>query len=66
VTGEKENRALQRAVRRGVLTNSRLSRERFVQVLRSMPKAELKLVPKQSICNPTVREAARKLAVGGR
>ena len=53
-------------VRRGLLTNPRLSRERIVQVLRSMPKAELKLVQKQSIYNPTVREAARKLAVGGR
>jgi hypothetical protein len=53
-------------VRRGVLTNPRLGREKIVQVLRSMPKAELKLVPKQSIYSPTVREAARKLAVGGR
>jgi hypothetical protein len=53
-------------VRRGVLTNPRLSREKIVQVLRAIPKAELKLVQKQSIYNPTVREAARKLAVGGR
>jgi hypothetical protein len=53
-------------VRRGLLTNPRLSRERIVQVLRAMPKAELKLVQKQSIYNPTVREAARKLAVGAR
>jgi hypothetical protein len=48
-------------LRRGLLTNPRLGREQVVKVLRAMPRAELKLVPRQSIYGSTVREAARKL-----
>lgn len=52
-------------VRRGLLTNPRLSREQMVRVLRAMPAHELKLVPKQSIYNSTVRELARKMEAAG-
>ncbi len=53
-------------VRRGLLTNPRLSREQVIRVLRAMPAHELKLVPKQSIYNSTVRELARKMDPAGR
>ena len=49
------------SVRRGLLTNPRLTREQVTRVLRFMPAAELKLVPKQSIYSGTVREIARKI-----
>ena len=52
-------------VRRGLLTNPRLARNHIERLLRAMPAHELKLVVKQSIYGPTVREAARKLAVIG-
>ena len=52
----------QMRVRRGLLTNPRLTSDQVVRVLRAMPASELKLVPKQSIYNSTVREVARKLA----
>jgi hypothetical protein len=48
-------------VRRGLLTNPRLSREQVVKVLRAMPAHELRLLPKQSIYSSTVREIARKM-----
>jgi hypothetical protein len=48
-------------VRRGLLTNPRLSREQAIRVLRAMPSHELRLVPKQSIYGSTVRELARKM-----
>jgi len=52
-------------VRRGLLVNPRLGRAQVERVLRSMPAHELKLVHKQSIYNPTVRNAALKLAGTG-
>jgi hypothetical protein len=52
-------------VRRGLLTNPRLGRAQVDKVLRAMPAHEVKLVPKQSIYNPVVRDAARRLAVPG-
>ena len=52
-------------VRRGLLTNPRLGRAQVDRVLRAMPGHELKLVPKQSIYGPAVREAARKLGAPG-
>jgi len=51
-------------VRRGLLVNPRLGRSQVEKVLRSMPAHELKIVCKQSIYSPTVRDAARKLSVG--
>ena len=50
-------------VRRGLLVNPRLGRAQVERVLRSMPAHELKIVMKQSIYGPVVRDAARKLAV---
>jgi len=52
-------------VRRGLLTNPRLARALVEKVLRAMPAHELKLVPKQSIYGPAVRDAARRLCVPG-
>ena len=49
-------------VRRGLLTNPRLGRPQVERILRAMPTHELKLVPKQSIYGPQVRDAARKLS----
>jgi hypothetical protein len=57
--------ALNAQVRRGLLTNPRLGRSHVERLLRAMPAHELKLVAKQSIYGPTVREAARKLSVAG-
>ena len=48
-------------VRRGLLTNPRLGNNQIAKVLRAMPRHELKLVPKQSIYSPAVREAARRI-----
>ena len=52
-------------VRRGLLTNPRLGRAQVDKVLRAMPAHEVKLVPKQSIYGPVVRDAARRLSVPG-
>lgn len=52
-------------LRRGLLTNPRLGRPQVEKVLRAMPAHELKLVPKQSIYGPTIREIARRLAGTG-
>lgn len=52
-------------VRRGLLTNPRLGRAQVERVLRAMPAHELKLVPKQSIYGPAVRDAARRICVPG-
>ena len=49
-------------VRRGLLTNPRLGRAQVDKVLRAMPAHEVKLVPKQSIYGPVVRDAARRLS----
>jgi hypothetical protein len=52
-------------VRRGLLTNPRLGRAQVEKILRAMPAHELKLVPKQSLYNSTVRDLARRLAGPG-
>jgi hypothetical protein len=48
-------------VRRALLTNRRLGRDQVLAVLRSTPRAELKLMPKQTAYPATVRDAARTL-----
>lgn len=53
-------------VRRALLSNRKLSHELVMTVLRATPKAELKLVPKQTAYPSTVRDAARTLLGGAR
>ncbi len=48
-------------VRRALLSNRRLSGDMVQKVLRVAPKAELRLMPKQTAYPMSVREAARKL-----
>jgi hypothetical protein len=48
-------------VRRALLSNPRLGRDMVAKVLRAMPKAELKMVPKQTAYAGTVRQAAKKM-----
>jgi hypothetical protein len=48
-------------VRRALLTNPRLSREQAARVLASLPRHELKVVPRQTTYTAQVRELARKL-----
>ena len=48
-------------VRRALLGNPRLGRDMVTKVLRAMPKAELKMVPKQTAYAGTVRQAAKKM-----
>jgi len=51
-------------VRRALLTNRKLSGDMVLKVLRATPRAELKLMPKQTAYPPTVREAAHRLLHG--
>jgi hypothetical protein len=48
-------------VRRALLANPRVSREGIEKVLRATPKAELRLVPKQTAYPPAVRDIASRL-----
>ena len=48
-------------VRRALLTNPKLSRDQIPRVLKSMPVAELRLIPKQTSYTVTVRETARRM-----
>ncbi len=48
-------------VRRALLSNPRLRRDLITRVLKAMPGAELRLVPKQTSYPAAVRDAARKL-----
>lgn len=48
-------------VRRGLLSNRRLSKDMVLSVLRATPKSELRLMPKQNAYPVLVREAAAKL-----
>ena len=48
-------------VRRALLTNPRLGRDQIPRVLKSMPQAELRLVPKQMGYTAAVRETARRM-----
>jgi hypothetical protein len=49
-------------VRRALLTNPKLRGEGINRVLRMVPKAELRLMHKQTLYPPAVRSAAAKLA----
>ncbi|MBW2527637.1 MAG: PilZ domain-containing protein [Deltaproteobacteria bacterium] len=48
-------------VRRALLSNPRLGRDMATKVLRAMPKAELRLVPKQTAYSAAVRQVAAKM-----
>lgn len=48
-------------VRRALLTNPRLSREQASRVLATIPRHELKLIPKQTAYPAQVRDLARKI-----
>jgi hypothetical protein len=48
-------------VRRALLTNRRLSTAHIERILRALPAAELKLLPKQTAYSPQVRAAAARL-----
>jgi len=51
-------------VRRALLGNRKLSGDMITKVLRATPRAELKLMPKQTAYPPAVREAAHRLLHG--
>jgi hypothetical protein len=53
-------------VRRAVLSNPRMTLQMVDKVLRSLPKSELKMVPKQTVYPAQVKEAAKRLLARGR
>jgi hypothetical protein len=44
-----------------LLSNRRLGRDLITKILRATPKAELKLVPKQTAYPALVRQAAKRM-----
>jgi len=52
-------------IRRALLSNPRLGTDQILRVLRLMPKHELKICPKQVAYPMAVRDAAKKLLLGG-
>ena len=52
-------------IRRALLTNPRLGTDQILKILRLMPKHELKLTPKQVAYTAAVRDAAKRLLLGG-
>ena len=52
-------------IRRALLSNPRLGTDQILKVLRLMPKHELKICPKQVTYPMAVRDAAKKLLLGG-
>ena len=52
-------------VRRALLANPRLGTDQIIKILRLVPKHELKLAPKQVTYPAAVREAAKRLLLGG-
>ena len=52
-------------IRRSLLSNPRLGTDQIIKVLRLMPKHELKLTPKQVAYPAAVRDAAKRLLLGG-